>query len=312
MRLNFTSRIPTRISSLMLPLLMSLSQPGGSAHAADLLGLYVGGAIGQSEVAESVPNPFVPIAGIPVQASDTFKEDHTAFKVMVGLRPFPLLGAELSYMGLGHPAGSLFDRPANASMTGESAFGVVYLPIPVVDVFAKAGAARIQSTVSGFAPNLLTDLVCFAGVPCGTSPVRQDRTSTNFAAGGGVQFKFDSWAVRGEYERFNFARENPHLAAIAANRRARGRLNLAGPNPRHASQGLSAARIERQAAQQFRQPIPADLNADAEQQEGGQPHDDGSARDAQEIGQTSRVSVQAINRQRQQQRGGEGFDEECQ
>jgi hypothetical protein len=133
---------------------------------------------------------------------------------MVGLRPLPLLGAELSYLDFGHPAGSLFGKPADASMRGESAFGVVYLPIPVVDVFAKAGAAHIQSTVTGFAPNGIPDFVCSVGVPCGTSPIRQNRNSTNFASGGGVQFKFDAWAVRAEYERFNFSGQSPYLASL--------------------------------------------------------------------------------------------------
>lgn len=45
---------------------------------------------------------------------------------------------------------------------------------------------------------------CLCCVPCGASPIRQDRNSMNFASGGGVQFKFDAWAARAEYERFNF------------------------------------------------------------------------------------------------------------
>ena len=179
----------------------------------------VGGSVGRSEVAENVPNPIIAnpeIVHVPVPKSDTFREDHTAFKVMVGLRPLPSLGAELSYLDFGHPAGSLFGKPADASMRGESAFGVVYLPVPMVDVFVRAGAAHIQSIVTGFAPNGIPDNVCVVGVPCGTSrsPIRQDRNSTNFASGGGVQFKFDAWAVRAEYERFNFAGQSPSLAPL--------------------------------------------------------------------------------------------------
>jgi opacity protein-like surface antigen len=188
-----------------------------AAAASDPLGFYVGGAIGQGEVVANVPNPFVPnpsFVHVPVPTSDTFKEDHAAFKVMVGLRPIPLLGAELSYLDLGNPTGSLFGHPASASMKGASAFGILYLPIPVVDVFAKAGVARIQSIISGLAPNGIPDFVCAPGVPCGTSPFRQDRTNTTFAAGAGVQFRFDAWAVRAEYERFNAAGEIPHLLSF--------------------------------------------------------------------------------------------------
>jgi hypothetical protein len=217
MQANSTSKIRTRLCSLLLAPFLVLALASQNASASDLLGLYVGGSVGQSEVAETVANPIVAnpeIVHVPVPKSATFKEDHTAFKVMVGLRPLPLLGAELSYMDFGHPAGSLFAKPADASMRGESAFGVVYLPIPMVDVFVKAGAAHIQSTVTGFAPNGIPDNICVVGVPCGTSPIRQDRNSTNFASGGGVQFKFDVWAVRAEYERFNFAGQSPYLASL--------------------------------------------------------------------------------------------------
>lgn len=189
----------------------------GAAVASNPLGFYVGGAIGQGEVAANVPDPFVPnpfIAHVPIPASETFKEDHFAFKVLVGFRPIPLLGAEVSYLDLGNPTGHLFGHPASVSMKGSSAFGVLYLPVPVIDVFVKAGVARIQSTASGFAPNGIPDNICVAGVPCGTSPFQQDHTNTTFAAGAGVQFKIGRWAVRAEYERFNLAGETPHLATL--------------------------------------------------------------------------------------------------
>jgi hypothetical protein len=217
MRKKPRSRIHADIPPLAIATLALLLQPSGNAIAGNLLGLYVGGAVGQGEVAANVPNPFVPnpfIAHVPVPASDSFKADHSAFKVMVGLRPIPMLGAELSYLDLGNPTGSLFGHPASASMKGISGFGVIYLPIPVIDVFAKAGAARIQSTVSGYAPNGIPDFICLPNIPCGTSPFREDRTNTNFAAGAGAQFKFGGWAVRAEYERFSVASENPHLLSL--------------------------------------------------------------------------------------------------
>jgi hypothetical protein len=185
-----------------------------SAAAADPLGLYVGAAVGQSGVTGKVANPSAAIAVFPVPTSDVFDEEHSALKVMVGLRPIPLVGAEFSYLDLGNPSGSLFGFPASASMKGESAFGILYLPVPVVDVFAKAGAARLQSTFRGFAPNGIPDNICVAGVPCGTSPFQQERTTTAFAAGAGAQFKLGAWAIRAEYERFNVAGEAPHLASL--------------------------------------------------------------------------------------------------
>jgi OmpA-OmpF porin, OOP family len=201
----------------MIGFAVSVVCASGSAAAADPLGFYVGGAIGQGDVAANVANPFIPnpsFVHVAVPTSDVFNEKHSAFKVMLGLHPIPLLGAELSYLDLGNPTGSLFGHPGSASMKGASAFGILYLPIPVVDVFAKAGVARIQSTASGFAPNGIPDNICAPNVPCSTSPFQQDRTNTTFAAGAGLQFKFDAWAVRAEYERFNFAGETPHLLSL--------------------------------------------------------------------------------------------------
>jgi len=93
----------------------------GPAAAADPLGPYVGAAVGQAQIATDVSDPFVTL-------SDRFKKNHFAFKVMVGLRPISLLGAELSYMDFGDPSGTLFAHPADASMRGVSAFGILYLP----------------------------------------------------------------------------------------------------------------------------------------------------------------------------------------
>jgi hypothetical protein len=61
------------------------------ARADDPLGFYVGGAVGQARVDASLPN------------ADQFREDHSAFKIMAGLRPIPVLGAELEYVDFGHP-----------------------------------------------------------------------------------------------------------------------------------------------------------------------------------------------------------------
>ena len=54
------------------------------AQALDVLGLYVGGAIGQGQVQATAPS---------LNASD-FKENHSAFKVVAGVRPISLFGVE--------------------------------------------------------------------------------------------------------------------------------------------------------------------------------------------------------------------------
>ena len=201
MRLIPSNGIYADIPALMVALLVLLALPCGNAMAEDSLGLYVGGAVGQSRVEASTSSFY----GGYVPAQD-FQENHSAFKVMVGVRPFSLFGGEVAYVGFGHPSGSLFGYPADASIKGAAAFGVLYLPIPIVDIYVKAGLARLESTVSGGDPYPIT-----CGIPCGPQLFRLNRTNTSGAGGIGAQYKFSSWAVRAEYERFNAAGGNPSL-----------------------------------------------------------------------------------------------------
>lgn len=188
--------------ALMIPLL-----PMREAGAADVLGLYVGAAVGQSRVEADIPS------------IGDFKENHSAFKVMAGIRPISLVGAEVSYIDFGHPTGSISDGvttlvSSDASQRGTAAFGVLYLPVPLVDVFVKAGAARLQSTETTVT-NLPGVGSCTVTDPgCGRLRLSQNRTNTGFAAGAGAQFKFGSFAVRAEYERFDAAGGNPNLASL--------------------------------------------------------------------------------------------------
>jgi opacity protein-like surface antigen len=169
------------------------------ALANDLLGLYVGGAVGQSQVEANVPTV------------GDFKENHSAFKVIAGIRPISLIGAELSYIDFGHPSGNINGVPSDVSEKGADAFAVLYLPVPVVDVFVKAGLARLQSTTNS---GLRIGIACTITDICGPVLFRLDRTNTSFAAGAGAQFKLGTWAVRAEYERFNAAGGNPTLVSL--------------------------------------------------------------------------------------------------
>ena len=191
-RLKSSIKIHADILLPVFATLVLLAQPNGNAVAEDLLGLYVGGAIGQSRVEATSPQ---------------FNENHTAFKVMVGLRPISLLGAELAYIDLGHPSGRLGLQPnGDVSMKGAAAFGVLHLPVPLIDIFLKAGVVRLQSA-------LHSTFVCPPEYPLCPRPsvYDLDRTDTGFAAGAGAQYKIGAWAVRAEYERFNAAGGNPSL-----------------------------------------------------------------------------------------------------
>ncbi len=77
---------------------ISMGSAFGQASAADPLGFYLGGAIGQSHV-RADEEAFGSSLG--------FDEHHNAWKLLVGLRPISLLGAEFEYVDFGHPSASL-------------------------------------------------------------------------------------------------------------------------------------------------------------------------------------------------------------
>ena len=193
-------------TTLRAATLSFLGLTSGPVWAADPLGLYIGAAAGRASV-EAVTR-----IGIG------FSEQHSAFKVVAGARPIPFAGGEVEYFDLGHPTKTVsvpnFNGPpyvvpvADVSMKGEAAFGVLYLPVGLFDVYAKAGIARTQSKLHEF-------IVCatFIADPC---PQYQDRTDTGFAVGGGAQVKLGPIALRGEYERFSAASAHPSMWAIGA------------------------------------------------------------------------------------------------
>jgi hypothetical protein len=128
------------------------------------------------------------------------------------MRPISLVAGELAYFDFGSPNGNVLGSPANASMKGFGAFGALYLPVPIVDVYAKLGVARVQSELGG---NYPAGSTC-NGQPCGGSLFQLDRTNVSLAGGVGAGFKFGAWSVRAEYLRFNAAGENPSLVTLGA------------------------------------------------------------------------------------------------
>jgi hypothetical protein len=181
--------------------------PIHGALGGDLLGLYVGGSVGQSHV-QATGEAF---NGSFAVSEAQFSANHSAYKFVAGLRPISPLGVEVAYIDFGHPTGTIATpgktAAADATMKGAAAFGVWYLPVPIVDVYVKAGLARLQSKVASQSqgPELCIPCVSFFEV---------SRTNTSGAAGAGAQFKLGSWAVRGEYERFNAAGGNPGLFSL--------------------------------------------------------------------------------------------------
>jgi opacity protein-like surface antigen len=128
---------------------------------------YVGGGIGQS-------NADLDDVEIP-----DFDEKDFAWKLFAGVRMASIFGAELDYINFGKPDGSNIE----VKYKGLAAYGLVYLPLPLplLDVYAKAGLAKIDVDID--AEDFSTD-------------------DTQFTYGLGAQLKFGSLAIRGEYERF--------------------------------------------------------------------------------------------------------------
>jgi opacity protein-like surface antigen len=197
MRRSFLTEVSVCFRPSVAIVLMLTAIPFRLSDAENLLGLYVGGAVGRAQVDASIPE------------FNNFGANHSAYKVIVGIRPISLIGAEIAYNDFGHPSEQFGLSSANVTMKGESAFGVLYLPIPIVDIFLKAGIARIESTAT-------TNIVlCVPPAECPQfMPVSENRTNEGFAGGVGAQFKFGSLAVRGEYERFNAAGGNPSLLSV--------------------------------------------------------------------------------------------------
>ena len=176
------------------------------------LGFYIGGSVGRSDLKSSVPTE----PAVLEETQHSLDERDTGWKVFVGLRPTRMFAAELAYADLGHQ--SVVTNLGNDVSMGFSLHSTVlqrvptlstlfYLPIPVpvLDVYGRAGVARLESSgttqvvCTGFCPQII--------IP----PVQINRTDTDFLYGAGVQLKFSALAVRLEYERINDARGDPDL-----------------------------------------------------------------------------------------------------
>jgi hypothetical protein len=186
------------------------------AKAAAELGAYIGGATGQGWVETGDRT----LSGTSIPA---FRENHIAYELMAGVRPISLFGAEIAYVDFGHlhqtrPVGDAISADlslsADVRMKGAAAFGILYLPVRVVDVYVKAGLSRIQTTAN-VAGVRLGAATCAINVPdCAFFTAHGSATDTHFAAGAGAQLKLGSWALRAEYERFDAAGGNPGLATV--------------------------------------------------------------------------------------------------
>ena len=132
-------------------------------------GIYLGASIGDANIDID-------------QGLAQVDSDDTGFKFIAGIRPLDWFAVEASYVNFGEAE----DGPLAAEADGISAFGVFFLPVGPVDVFAKGGLISFDTSVE---VDGIGDVY------------RED--GTDLAYGVGVQFRLLSLAVRAEYEKFD-------------------------------------------------------------------------------------------------------------
>jgi hypothetical protein len=188
-------------------LLLGTSIAGG-VWADELVGPYVGGSVGDSNVRSQG------YANVDYYA---FDKTHAAWKVFGGIRPIGPLGLEAEYIDFGHPnAGANYSYvSADSHAQAGAVFVVGYLPLPApfLEAFAKVGAARLHQTT-----NVNYPASCIPNQPCAQyfGLLHQDNWTSAAAYGGGVQAKFDRIALRAEYERISRNNGEPDLFSVGA------------------------------------------------------------------------------------------------
>jgi opacity protein-like surface antigen len=117
--------------------------------------------------------------------SDVDNED-TGWKIIAGYRSSPNFAFESAYMRFGNstaPSVAL-TGPYEAKANALAAFGLGIWPAGPVDLFLKAGAARIHAKGNVGAVNFSDKKI-------------------EFAYGAGLQFNLGRFGMRAEYEKFN-------------------------------------------------------------------------------------------------------------
>jgi hypothetical protein len=217
------SMCSNRIRLLLVATIMSIAQPSGCALAEDLLGLYVGGAVGQSELRANIDSfrcAFVTSSCPSNIPSASFARHATGWEGFAGIRPLPFVGAEAEYIDFGSSGSTnVYRIPAPYSgithPTATALFAVGYLPIPLpyLDVFAKAGVAELRSNVN------ISGVLGACGPGC--DPVYLDNFESSVkgtyarpAYGAGLQIRLGSFALRTTYERISVNTGDPDLLSL--------------------------------------------------------------------------------------------------
>ncbi|MGH8204292.1 MAG: porin family protein [Steroidobacteraceae bacterium] len=136
------------------------------AQAADN-GIYLGAGYVQSDYGLEDPN------------IGDFDDEDSGYKLIAGWRVIDNFGVEVNYIDHGDATVG----PARLGAETISGFAVGYIALPVVDLFAKAGATSWQ-------------------VDARSNGISVDEDDLDFAWGVGVQARIWSLGARLEYEQF--------------------------------------------------------------------------------------------------------------
>jgi hypothetical protein len=123
-----------------------------------------------------------------------FSDIHTtSWKALAGFRPISFFAVEADYLNLGGETSTFFgDRVVHSDAKAFAGYAVGYLPVPLpyLDLFAKAGLSRWKLDGSD------SQLFYFS------------TTGTAFAYGAGAQVHLGMIGARLEYENFNITHTN--------------------------------------------------------------------------------------------------------
>jgi opacity protein-like surface antigen len=200
-----------RISGSLLAILAVGACAASTAALADNpVGFYLGAGVGYSTI-RSDDSAY----GLP----GYYNDHQTAWKLIAGVRPIPILGAEYEYIDFGQPGNhsgyydtNYYGRDTHPRASALFAVGYLPLPIPLIDVYGKAGVARLQTDVTTLVPS------CATPPNCAAPPTysRQNQTDNRFAYGVGVQSKYWGVSFRAEYERISSQFGDPDALTVSA------------------------------------------------------------------------------------------------
>jgi OmpA-OmpF porin, OOP family len=179
-----------------------MQQPSSGFTPRAVLALGALGALipilgGFAGVARADDGPYVGIGATQTEVDDIYGEHlhlhNSVLKWIAGYRFVDFFGVEVDYANLGSQdaalLGSYSQGYAHADANEFSAYAVGYVPLPLVDLFAKAGAMRWQ----------LASNAEIGGVPL----YSVSQSGEEFAWGLGGQLQFGPFAPRLEWEHSN-------------------------------------------------------------------------------------------------------------